>query len=105
MTVYPHLIEEGLADECSLVRVTRDAQRAVATLSDPDRLNPLSAGLVLRLRSHLSKLAADRELRAIVLTGGGNPFCAGGDLEMIATGATAIQDASELGPSARATAT
>ena len=68
MTTYPELLAEGQAEQRTLVTVTRDAQRAVLTLDDPDRLNPLSTGLILQLQQHLAELAADPQLRAIVIT-------------------------------------
>jgi predicted RNA polymerase sigma factor len=42
----------------------------VVTLSDPDKLNVLSAPLVQQLKAILEELVADRAVRAIVLTGG-----------------------------------
>jgi 2-(1,2-epoxy-1,2-dihydrophenyl)acetyl-CoA isomerase len=97
MTLYTELLSEGASDGRRLVRVERDQTRAVVTLCDPDRLNPLSAGLMMQLQAHLMDLAADPTLRAIVITGQDPAFCAGGDLDMIESGARAIQAAS--GPS------
>jgi 2-(1,2-epoxy-1,2-dihydrophenyl)acetyl-CoA isomerase len=56
------------------VRVERRGDRAVVTLADPERLNALSAPLVAQLEAALTELAADRDLRAIVLTGGRRPW-------------------------------
>ena len=98
MTLYAELLSEGASDTRRLVHVERDQTRAVLTLCDPDRLNPLSAGLMMQLQAHLMDLAADPSLRAIVITGQDPAFCAGGDLDMIESGARAIQAAS--GPSA-----
>jgi enoyl-CoA hydratase/carnithine racemase len=50
------------------------------TLSRPDKLNALTAGLVAELHDHLRALAADTACRAVVLTGAGRGFCAGLDL-------------------------
>lgn len=50
---------------------------ALLTLNRPDRRNALSATLVSALRA---ALGADPEARAVVLTGAGTHFCAGGDL-------------------------
>jgi len=77
------------------VHVERDQTRAVLTLCDPERLNPLSAGLMVRLQAHVMDLTADPSLRTIVITGQDPAFCAGGDLDMIESGATAIQTASD----------
>jgi len=95
MTSYPELLEEGHASERPLVGVERNEQRAILTLADPGRLNSLTTGLVLQLQTRLDELAADPNLRAIVVTGEDPAFSAGGDLKLIETGARAIQDASE----------
>jgi 2-(1,2-epoxy-1,2-dihydrophenyl)acetyl-CoA isomerase len=95
MSTYPELVEVGEAEERSLVTVERTAARAVITLSDPPRLNSLTPGMVLQLRSRLAELAGDSELRAIVITGEDPAFSAGGDLEMIETGSTRIRTLDE----------
>jgi 2-(1,2-epoxy-1,2-dihydrophenyl)acetyl-CoA isomerase len=95
MNRYPDLLAEGRVEERSLVTVERDELRAVVTLRDPDRLNPLTTGLLVQLQDCLAGLTADSTLRTVVLTGEDPAFSAGGDLEMIESGATAIQDASE----------
>jgi 2-(1,2-epoxy-1,2-dihydrophenyl)acetyl-CoA isomerase len=93
MPLYSELRRSGIADERKLVAVERTGERAIVTLREPERLNPLSAGLNLQLQKRLSELAADPTLRAIVLTGADPAFSAGGDLEMIRTGNDAIRDA------------
>jgi 2-(1,2-epoxy-1,2-dihydrophenyl)acetyl-CoA isomerase len=50
------------------------------TLNRPDRLNALSDGIISGLLENLSHAAGDREIGAIVLTGAGRGFCAGGDI-------------------------
>jgi 2-(1,2-epoxy-1,2-dihydrophenyl)acetyl-CoA isomerase len=99
MSLYPDLLKEGRAQEGSLVSVERNESHAVITLHDPERLNALTAGLVLQLQDRLAELAADPTLRSVVLTGEDPAFSAGGDLEMIERGATAIQDATEAADS------
>jgi 2-(1,2-epoxy-1,2-dihydrophenyl)acetyl-CoA isomerase len=66
-----------------LVLVERDGAHAVVTLNDPEKLNPLSAGLTVRLREALEELVRDEALRAIVLTGTDPAFSAGGDLRLM----------------------
>jgi hypothetical protein len=44
MTLYTELLSEDASDGRRLVHVERDHIRAVVTLCDPERLNPLSAG-------------------------------------------------------------
>lgn len=53
---------------------------AVVTLNRPEKLNALSPGLLADLGRALDELAADPDLRALVLTGAGKAFCAGLDL-------------------------
>ncbi len=50
------------------------------TMNRPERRNALSADLVEALLGALDGARADRDVRAIVLTGAGSTFCAGGDL-------------------------
>jgi len=83
MTFYDDLIADADADARTLVRVDRAEDRAVVTLDDPDKLNVLSAGLTRQLRAALEALTADRAIRAIILTGAGDGFSAGGDLRMM----------------------
>jgi len=50
------------------------------TLNRPDELNAMTAELCQALHDELTRIAADRSLRAVVLTGAGRGFCAGVDL-------------------------
>src|SRR5690625_1458564 len=52
----------------------------VVTLSRPEVRNALSRTLRRELAGALSKAADDHKVRAVVLTGAGNAFCAGLDL-------------------------
>jgi methylglutaconyl-CoA hydratase len=72
-----------------MLRVERTSSGIVTlTLDRPEARNALSAGLVARLTSELEALAGDAGVRAIVLTGAGDVFCAGADIgEMRAAGA------------------
>ena len=62
MTLDTEMLGEGASDTRRLVHVERDQTRAVLTLCDPERLNPLSAGLTMQLQAHLMDLAADPSL-------------------------------------------
>ena len=53
---------------------------ATLTLNRGDRLNPLSTAMLAALQSELDRLAADSSIRAVVIAGAGNHFCAGHDL-------------------------
>ncbi|TYO84859.1 crotonase/enoyl-CoA hydratase family protein [Oceanicella actignis] len=53
---------------------------AMLTLSRPDKHNALSAAMIAELTEAAAALGADPAVRAVVLTGAGESFCAGGDL-------------------------
>jgi enoyl-CoA hydratase/carnithine racemase len=53
----------------------------LVTMNRPQRLNALSQKLVVELHATFAHIAADRECRAVVLTGAGRGFCAGADLK------------------------
>jgi 2-(1,2-epoxy-1,2-dihydrophenyl)acetyl-CoA isomerase len=83
MTFYDELVADADNHSGMLVRVERGIDRAVVTLDDPDKLNVLSAALTRQLKAALERLVADRQVRAIVLTGTDPGFSAGGDLRMM----------------------
>lgn len=64
-----------------LVHLDIDDSIATITLDSPSNRNALSRQLVRELDAHLRAAMADPALRAIVLTGTGSVFCAGGDLK------------------------
>jgi 2-(1,2-epoxy-1,2-dihydrophenyl)acetyl-CoA isomerase len=59
---------------------------ALLTLNRPDRLNAMSRSMLDGLLSALSRLAEDPDVGAVVLTGAGRGFCAGGDVKAMAEG-------------------
>ena len=64
-----------------------DAERvATLTLNRPEKLNALNPATFHELRSHLDAIAVDAAVRCVVLTGAGRSFCAGNDLDAIASG-------------------
>lgn len=78
------------------VLVTKQAHVATVTLNRPAALNAISPQLAVELANCWRELAADADVRAIVLTGAGDrAFCAGADLKRIVplgTGARAPED-------------
>ncbi|HEU0222295.1 MAG TPA: enoyl-CoA hydratase-related protein, partial [Paracoccaceae bacterium] len=56
--------------------------RGIATLSlsRPEKHNALSARMMTELQDAARALAADAAVRAVILTGAGESFCAGADL-------------------------
>ena len=70
-----------MADE-TLYRI--DGSVATLTLNRPEALNALSSGMISELLSHIRAASADDTVRAVVITGAGRAFCAGGDLKLAA---------------------
>lgn len=58
----------------------REGAIAVLTLNHPARRNALAMEMRRALAGAFDRLEGDRDLRAIVLTGAGGTFCAGGDI-------------------------
>jgi 2-(1,2-epoxy-1,2-dihydrophenyl)acetyl-CoA isomerase len=58
------------------------------TLNRPDSLNALSRETLLRLREVAEAAAMDDAVRAVLITGAGRAFCAGGDVKMMMSGMT-----------------
>lgn len=63
---------------------SREGGVATLTLNRPDALNALSRPMVAALAEALPRLALDPTVRAVVLTGAGRAFCAGGDVKVFA---------------------
>ncbi|MSQ92488.1 MAG: enoyl-CoA hydratase/isomerase family protein [Gammaproteobacteria bacterium] len=74
-----------------MLRIERDPRGTATLILDrPAERNALCAQLIGELTDALTKLAAERDLRAVLLKGGGSAFCAGADIgEMRAAGAAA----------------
>jgi 2-(1,2-epoxy-1,2-dihydrophenyl)acetyl-CoA isomerase len=62
------------------IDVSRDGAVATVTLNRPEKLNALDLEHVVALRDALRGLAGEDDVRAVVLTGAGRGFCAGGDV-------------------------
>lgn len=54
---------------------------AVLTLNRPNQFNALSAALIHELQATLDRIAADTDVRVVVLAARGRGFCAGHDLK------------------------
>jgi len=68
------------------IRLERDsAHVARLTLARPEIQNALSLDVVRELLHAIAAIGADPKLRAVVLTGEGKSFCAGGDLGWMQT--------------------
>ena len=63
------------------LRLATDARGVTTlTLDRPDKHNALSAAMIAELHAAADRLGRDPAVRAVVLTGAGESFCAGGDL-------------------------
>lgn len=62
----------------------RDGGVVVLTLALPDRRNAMTGELTAAWGATIAGMRGDRSVRAIVVTGEGSAFCAGGDLSWIA---------------------
>ena len=81
---YNDVVAEGRADDARFVEVDRPSpDRAVLRMADPEKMNILSAPLMLQLQEQAEALVRDPDIRSIVLTGDGSGFSAGGDLRMM----------------------
>lgn len=65
----------------SVVLLEKQGTTAILTLNRPDAFNAFDLDLMAALQEHLASLAVDPSVRAVVLTGAGKAFCAGGDLK------------------------
>src|SRR4051794_29706628 len=54
---------------------------ALVTLNRPERMNAMAFDVMVPLRETLEAVAADNEVRVVVLTGAGEGFCSGADLQ------------------------
>lgn len=58
----------------------REGALLTVRLNRPERLNALTADMVALLEAQLLPAASDTDVRAILITGSGRAFCAGGDV-------------------------
>lgn len=74
---------------------------ALLVMNRPDKLNALNNELATALNEAFERIGEDPSIRAVILTGAGRAFCAGGDLWAIGKGREA-NDARQLEPILRA---
>lgn len=63
------------------ILVDRDKAVVTLTLNRPEAYNALNLEIVDAFAEELTMLAVDESVRAVVVTGSGKAFCAGGDLK------------------------
>lgn len=81
MTTQTDLDAYTLVREGRVEIYRRDAV-AIIRMNRPDKRNALDGAQITALREALEWLAKEQDVRAAVLTGAGDAFCAGGDIEM-----------------------
>jgi enoyl-CoA hydratase len=67
----------------SLVLVERDGDVVTLTFNNPARRNAMSREMGEAFSDQISQLAADESIRAVIVTGAGRAFSAGGDMAML----------------------
>ena len=58
----------------------------IVTLNRPHRLNALSAQLIKEMNEVIDEIAKDDKIGVMLITGSGRAFCAGADIEEVASG-------------------
>lgn len=64
---------------------------ATIRLNSPKSMNALAGSLVDELKAAISDAAGDESIGAVILTGTDKAFCAGGDLQRLSQGFTAVE--------------
>ena len=72
-----------MSDSNDLILQSRDGDVVTLQFNDPDHLNAMTRKMGEAFRDAIGALALDDSLRAVVLTGVGRAFSAGGDLDML----------------------
>jgi enoyl-CoA hydratase len=74
------------------VKIERVSQTVVWTVDRPAARNAIDNVVAAELQAALAAVEADRSVRAVVLTGGGeSAFIAGADLKLLSSGQTALR--------------
>jgi len=72
------------------VLVGADGHIATLTLNVPDKRNAMSEEMTEAFPHAVEELKSMGDIRAVVVTGSGSAFCAGGDLDFLHTGETDV---------------
>ena len=65
------------------IRFKKKARTAIVTLYRPEALNALNVPLCMEVRDALNRCTWEDKIRAVILTGSGKAFCAGGDIHAL----------------------
>ena len=72
-----------MTDAYETITLGRADGVAWLTLNRPEKRNALSMPMQKEMRAALANIAADRQVRCLVLTGSGQGFCAGAELDKL----------------------
>jgi 2-(1,2-epoxy-1,2-dihydrophenyl)acetyl-CoA isomerase len=75
-----------MSDPAETVRLEKDGAVAILTLNRPSALNAFDAPMAALFLARIEEIAADPDIRAILLKGAGRGFCAGGDVSQFLAG-------------------
>lgn len=89
------------AQSNSLILEAKQNGVATLVLNRPDKLNAINKELAVALNESLGRIAVDKSIYVVVITGAGRAFCSGGDLGVIGQGRK-NNDTTELEPLLRA---
>lgn len=64
----------------------KEEELGIVTLNRPEKLNALSAQLMEEMNKVIDDIAADDNMRVLLITGSGRAFCAGADIEDVLAG-------------------
>ena len=70
-----------MSESSDIIKAALAGRVLTVTLNRPERLNTLTVALVVQLHDVLTRAAEDPLIGAVVLTGAGTAFCAGGDFK------------------------
>jgi len=82
------MTEPGITIDSGTPQLLCEVHQRVATITfnRPEARNSLSDELTPALRRMIKRFGSDDDIGALLLTGAGNGFCAGGDVKGWATG-------------------
>ncbi len=63
------------------IRIDIEDSVAILTIARPEKLNAFDIDMLKALAAACDTIEADRNIRAVILTGEGKAFCAGGDIK------------------------
>jgi enoyl-CoA hydratase/carnithine racemase len=72
-----------MTEDPKLILEERDGDVVTLVFNDPDRRNAMTTGMGEAFAARIARLTRDESIRAVILTGAGRAFSAGGDMTML----------------------